>query len=157
MAERTPPSGEQVEAMEKKLGNLAVNFLVIIGLWLVLAPLAPEYTGFGWMDRALGGEGAIARFFVGFLFLYFAGIVREKNDLRFLLKRLVGTARSATKVDPEGQRMAVELLIQGLGSPNPKARETALENLKRLTGKDFGADREAWQVWWKENRDTFAP
>ena len=157
MAQRTPPSPEQVEAIERKLGNLAVNFLILIGLWLVLAPLAAEYTGYLWMRNALGGDGAVARFFVAFLFLYFAGIVREKNELRSLLKRLVGSARAATQQEPEQARTAVELLIQGLEAANPETRQAALDNLRRLTGEDFGQDREAWQVWWRQNRDSFTP
>lgn len=143
--------------MEKKLGNLAVNFLVIIGVWLIVSIMVPRYTGYDWLENALGSDGAVARFFIGFLFLYFAGIVREKNDLRDLLKRLVGNARAATQNEPEQARTAVELLIQGLEATRPETRAAALENLKRLTGEDFGEDREAWQVWWRQNRDTFTP
>lgn len=157
MAQRTPPSPEQVQEMERKLGNLAVNFLIIIGLWLVFAPLLPEYTGYGPLKSALGGEGAVARFFVGFLFLYFAGIVREKNQVRLLLKRLVGGAKASTEGQQEQAKTAVELLINGLRADRPDTRQAALENLKRLTGEDHGEDQAAWQRWWEANRDGFSP
>lgn len=157
MGNRSPSSREQVLEMERKLGNLAVWFLIIIGLWLVLSPVAPEYTGYGWLRGVLGGEGAVARFFVGFLFLYFAGIVREKNEVRHLLRHLVSGARSSGEGEEEQARTAVELLINGLGADRPETRVAALENLQRLTGQDLGDDQEAWQRWWADNRAGFRP
>ncbi len=157
MGARKAATPEQVQAMERRLANLAVNFLIILGFWLILAPLVPDYTGYAVLERTLGGEGAVARFFVGFLFLYFAGIVREKNEVRYLLKKLTGNARAAASGQPEQARTAVELLINGLDAERPETRDAALENLKRLTGQDLGQDREAWQAWWSENRDTFQP
>ena len=157
MGERKAATPEQVQAMERKLANLAVNFLIILGLWLILAPLVPDYTGYAVLERVLGGEGAVSRFFVGFLFLYFAGIVREKNEVRYLLKKLTGSARAASAGQPEQARTAVELLINGLAAEREETRGAALENLKRLTGQDLGQDQEAWKTWWAEHRDTFQP
>lgn len=157
MTERTPPSREQVLEMERKLGSLSVGFLVIIGLWLVLAPVAPGYTGYAWLRGVLDGDGAVARFFVGFLFLYFAGIVREKNEVRQLLRRLVSGAKASAEGEAGQARTAVELLINGLGADRAETRAAALENLQRLTGQDLGQDQAAWQRWWEENREGFRP
>jgi hypothetical protein len=158
MAQRTPPSREQVLEMERKLGSLAIAFLIILGLWLILSPVAPEYTGYAWLKRLLGGgEGAVAQFFVGFLFLYFAGIVREKNEVRQLLRRLVSGAKASAAGEAEQARTAVELLINGLAADRPETRAAALENLRRLTAEDLGEDQGAWQRWWEENREGFRP
>ena len=119
--------------------------------------MAPEHTGYAWLRGVLGGEGAVARFFVGFLFLYFAGIVREKNEVRQLLRRLVSGAKASAEGEEGQARTAVELLINGLGAARAETRAAALENLKRLTGQDMGDDQDAWQRWWGENRERFRP
>ena len=35
------------------------------------------------------------------------------------------------------------------------SRETAYEELKRLTGQDFGYDVKAWRQWFKDAEDPF--
>jgi HEAT repeat protein len=35
---------------------------------------------------------------------------------------------------------------------NPEIRMEAVRSLKALTYRDFGADRAAWEAWWKDNR-----
>ena len=57
----------------------------------------------------------------------------------------------------QADRAPAFALINGLDAERPETRDAALENLKRLTGQDLGQDREAWQAWWSENRDTFQP
>jgi len=144
--------------MEDRLSDWSVRFLVILGVWLILAPLAPGWTGYLFLTELLGGESALARFFAGFLFLYFAGIVREKNEVRRLLRRLSERAKKGAPGgggDPEQVRTAVDLLIQGLGSDRGSTRASALENLIRLTGQDLGEDRDGWKRWWAEHRDGF--
>ncbi|MAG57283.1 MAG: hypothetical protein CMJ83_13400 [Planctomycetes bacterium] len=154
---RTSPT--QAQALETKLTNWSVTFLIILGFWLIFAPLVPEFTGYAWLSRLLGGAGGVARFFVGFLFLYFAGIVRDKNEVRGLLRRLIDGARNRSggpaPEQPEQIRTAVDLLIRGLDSERESTRASALENLKRLTGQDHGDDKAAWERWWTAHRDTF--
>jgi hypothetical protein len=156
--ERRAATAAETEAMEERLGHWAITFLIIIGLWLLLAPFVPAYTGYGWLENVMGGPGAVARFFVGFLFLYFAGIVREKNDMRALFRRLIATRRAGSPSkggDAEQMRVAVDLLIQGLAAERPETRVSALHNLTRLTGQDLGPDQTTWEAWWRENREGF--
>jgi ABC-type dipeptide/oligopeptide/nickel transport system permease component len=42
----------------------------------------------------------------------------------------------------------VEKSLKGVGSPQEKTRTEAVEELRRLAGKDFGSDAKAWQEWW---------
>ncbi len=53
-----------------------------------------------------------------------------------------------------GDRRAIAPLIEKLeASPWSPMREVIVEALQRLTGKDFGADAEAWKTWWKEKAE----
>jgi hypothetical protein len=50
-----------------------------------------------------------------------------------------------------GDRRAIAPLIEKLAaSPWSPMREVVVEALQRLTGKDFGANAEAWKTWWKK-------
>ena len=42
-------------------------------------------------------------------------------------------------------------LIEELGLPSAAAREKARAKLKRLTGRDYGADPGPWREWWEKN------
>ena len=57
-----------------------------------------------------------------------------------------------------------ELFIMRLNGTLPRARlpayewareqslEECVEGLRRLSGKDFGFDADAWEAWWKQER-----
>lgn len=146
----------RVAEAERRAGGLAVGFLTVIGVWLLVAPLLPELTGYAWMSRVLGGDGGIARFFLGFLFLYFGGVVRDKNQLRQTLTGFMKIIRQQIGGgDPEQDRAAVDILLTALNSDKPEVKEKALYNLKRLTGQDLGSDPEPWKAWWKGARASF--
>ena len=142
--------------MDRRLSNWSVIVLVLIGVWLLVSPLAPRISGYEWVARAIGGEEALSRFFLAFLFLYFAGIVKEKNHLRETLrgmvaiikKQLEGRAASSVKE-------AVEILIRALASDDSETKEKVVQRLQKLTGQSFGDDRSAWESWWSENRESF--
>ena len=53
----------------------------------------------------------------------------------------------------KGDTAAQELarLIEELGLASPTAREKARARLKRLTGKDYGADPGPWREWWEKH------
>jgi hypothetical protein len=49
--------------------------------------------------------------------------------------------------DPAMRRQALHVLIGALRSDDPNVRSTAVENLRRLTGQDFGEDANRWREW----------
>jgi len=54
----------------------------------------------------------------------------------------------------EGLRVqAVPLLLEGLESRYLTVREAALKALKQISGLDLPAEREAWEEWWRANKD----
>jgi hypothetical protein len=149
------PTPERIAALDKKMGDWSVGCLSILGLWILLSPLVGAYTGYVWLTDRLGGESALLRVLVGFLFLYFAGIVREKNAMRETLRAFRRAAREVQKPSTDESRQAVDLLLAGLNSASSEVRDVARENLKRLTGQDFGDNHDHWESWWASNRSSF--
>jgi len=49
------------------------------------------------------------------------------------------------------KRQAVEILIEALGSGDPKVRATSVEHLARITGVNLGEDTAAWRDWAQRN------
>lgn len=47
---------------------------------------------------------------------------------------------------------AVPVLIEALGDEDIYVRMRAAEALKKITGKDFSEDADAWQEWWEEQK-----
>jgi HEAT repeat protein len=56
-----------------------------------------------------------------------------------------------------GDKAAVERIVSMLRDPNEAIRWLVRSNLRRLTGQKLGADPVAWEKWWAENKETFAP
>lgn len=154
---RRAASPSDAERIERRLGDWSVACLSVIGLWIILSPLTGPYTGYTWLCDLLGGEHVLLRVLLGFLFLYFAGIVKEKNALVGALRSFRRAGGRAAGPTGEESRQAVDLLLAGLSSEREEVRRIALENLRRLTGRDLGSDPAAWHRWWKEARDSFAP
>lgn len=102
-------------------------------------------------------ETTVMRVLVGFLFLFFAGSVIEKNRLR----RAYGELLEAMNMllygkDYRRDRAAIRILLNGLRSKEEKVRRSSWENLKRLTGQDFAMDAGVWAAWWAANERRFA-
>lgn len=53
-----------------------------------------------------------------------------------------------------GRKLAVEVLVEQLGSDREPLRRTAAEGLRDLTGLDHGTDLELWEAWWQAQRDV---
>lgn len=150
-------SPSDAERIERKLGDWSVLCLSVLGLWIILSPVTGPFTGYTWLCDLLGGEQVLLRVFLGFLFLYFAGIVKEKNALLGALRSFRRAAGKTAGPTGEESRQAVDLLLAGLASEREDVRRIALENLQRLTGRDFGPDPAAWRRWWTDARESFAP
>lgn len=135
--------------MDGMLRKITPVVLILLGLLVWLAPLVKTDSG-------------VLRFVVGVLCLYTALLVfeRQRMELRFTqvmgsFKKFYADRAAATEsLDPEKGLEAVTILLAALDSPDEIVRQTAHDNLKRLTGKDFGSDPNSWAGWLEEARRT---
>ncbi len=133
--------------------RIAVLLLLGLGVWVIAAP------GFlGWDYFRTRGLGLLVlRILTGFLFLFYAVAVVEKNRLR----RRLGEIHEAMNMLLYGRnyrrdREAIRILIRGLASREEEVRRKAWENLRKLTGRDFALDEKVWRSWWEANEKRFA-
>jgi hypothetical protein len=129
--------------------RIAVLVLFLVGLWIVLGP---EFLG--WTEEA---TVSLQRILLGFLFLFFAGAVLERQRLR----RRIDEAYEALNMLLYGRsyrrdREAIRILLNGLRSEEEDVRVKSWKNLKKLTGQDFALDVEVWRSWWEANEKRFA-
>ncbi len=110
------------------------------------------------INRMVGSDGVL-RFVVGVLCIYVMLLVVERQSLDAKLTRVLETfkqfyaARAGAVAGEErtdermeqAKKQALPILLAALESPDPRVRETALENLRRLTGQDLGTDAAAWR------------
>ena len=108
---------------------------MFLGIWLLLAPLLPEFSGYASLRDALGGDGAIARFFVAFLLMLTALLVKEKDVLRNALRGILALSTGGSRPGDRQERVreTVDILIAALGARTPTVRDRAHQHLKRLT------------------------
>ena len=104
-----------------------------------------------WLRNTFGPNG-LMRFAVGLLCLQVVLIALDSQRLQHHFKELVLAFRkfhqdSGQGQDPEQRHQALSILIGALESPDADVRQTAAENLARLTGRAFGEDRAAWMRW----------
>ena len=104
----------------------------------------------------LFGENGLPRFVIGILCLYIAMLVIERQRMEarftgvlasfkdFYAKR---AAAPPAQVDQAKSFEAIRILVAALHSPEAEVRDSAFDNLKRLTGKDFGLAPGAWENW----------
>ncbi len=85
--------------------ELATTAVSGIGLWLLLSCIFPESLGWRWVADRAGGDLGLLRLLTAFLFLYFAGIAREKNVLRRTLDGLMAIIRVhlGSRRPPDGE------------------------------------------------------
>ena len=126
--------------MDRFLRKLTPIVLILLGLSV-------------WFEPQLLPDTGIQRFVVGVLCLYTAMLVFERQRMELRFTQVLGSfkqfyadrASGAGFVDREKGREAVRILVAALDSEEEAVRETAIENLKRLTGKDLGSDSAAWR------------
>ena len=139
--------------------GIPVNFKAATPIVLLLLALAV------WLEKTVfGREVGMIRFVVGVLCIYVAigYIERQRIQITFqeILKVFKGfreqrLSDSITAAgDPDKRLEAASILVAGLSSGDREVVESALHNLKRLTGNDFGSDPAAWQAWLAAQRDA---
>jgi len=130
--------------------RLSILVLIVVGLAVAFAP------GWGFLNDQ-GWDMRLVRILTGFLFLFQAVAIIEKNRMR----RRVDDIFEALNMLLYGKnfrrdREAIVILIHALKGKHEDVRTKAWNNLKRLTGQDFAADHEVWNAWWKANERHFA-
>lgn len=105
-------------------------------------------------------ENIVHRIAIPFLLVAGAFGVMENIRTRTHMAQLIGAIRSllgksGAPPTPEVKAEAVEILLQSLKSDQPRVRTTAAQQLKNLTGQDFGEDFDGWNRWWADNKNTF--
>jgi hypothetical protein len=153
-----PPSRdrEAVRRRERILARVSTACLYLVGAYLIVAPIAvPNLSGWSSAVESVG-EVAILRVAVGFLFLYFATLTREKYKLKFIVEDVLEALNTFLYgKDYRRHREAVEILLRSLATPDSRVRERAVEALQKITGQRFGDDAAAWRKWWEINQRTF--
>lgn len=102
------------------------------------------------------GEDGLIRFVLGVVCIYTMFLVIERQRMEKRFTAVLGQfkqfydARAQAKGGAGGSEKSMEairILVAALSAPDPEVRDSAVTNLKRLTGNDFGADPRAWQAW----------
>ena len=100
------------------------------------------------------GETGVIRFALGILCLYLLVVVVEQQRMGTAFREvLLAFKRFNDSRGGEGGESRMEaagLLVGALAAEDPKIRANAVDHLKRLTGQDFGEDRDRWQKWLQE-------
>ena len=100
------------------------------------------------------GETGVIRFAVGILCLYVLLVVVEQQRMGAAFKGVLLAFKrfnhSRGGEGGESRREAATLLVGALAAEDPQIRANAADHLKRLTGQDFGEDRDRWQKWLQE-------
>jgi len=87
----------------------------------------------------------MTRRILGFAFLATIALGMRQYLLQ---QRQMILARRLIQLSPEARNVeAVKILVGALGSDKTEVRESVVQELKRLTGEDYGEDAAAWKRW----------
>ncbi len=138
--------------MGRWLQTLTPLILLVLALLVWFERLLPGAEG----AREVLGETGVLRFAVGILCLYVLVLVVERQRMEVAFKGVLKAFREfheGRAAEAAGGKKALEaarLLVAALDSTDEAVKQNAVEHLKRLTGQDFGADRERWRQWLSE-------
>lgn len=144
----------RLDPAQKKLQqgrDVSFYLLLLVGLVLVLTPLIPPLSGF--LDRSVGLVRTLC-LAQGFAFFYLGFLIRDLTGVRqrnlVIMETLLASLRGGF---PRKDGEAIDILVAALRGRSESARTSALQQLQRLTGQNFGANPEAWERWRREHRD----
>lgn len=135
--------------MGRWLQILTPLILLVLALLVWFEKLLPGAEG----ARRVLGETGLLRFAVGILCLYVLVLVVERQRMEAAFKGVLKAfrdfhqARAGEAADPKRAVEAARLLVAALDSEDEDIRQSSLEHLRRVTGQDFGMDRERWKRW----------
>jgi hypothetical protein len=156
MSEAKPTRDEARADSELRRANASLLVLTILGIWLLASVVFPDALGWTALASKTGGDATLVRFFLGFLFLYSVGLIRDKERLRITLDRMMEIVNCELYgADYREMRRAVDVMIGALKSGSADTKAKARAGLKNLTGTDFGEDFEKWLEWWRTARSSF--
>ena len=120
-----------------------------------------------WFERSIFGEDrGVLRVVVGVLCIYVALHSLERQRLELAFRHVLGAlkqfrcgaagggvagAASSPVPSPDEGTDALRILIEAVRRGGAAA-PVAVENLRRLTGEDFGLDPGAWEAWLRARR-----
>ena len=121
-----------------------------------------------WFEHAIFGEDrGVLRVAVGVLCIYVALHSLERQRLELAFRQVLGAlkqfrggaaggassqlAGSPSAAPPDEGTDALRILVEAVRRGGAAA-PLAVENLRRLTGQDFGLDPGAWEAWLRERR-----
>jgi hypothetical protein len=133
-------SGVQKALLGLVLQAALVAFGIYVGVSEGAIPGAP-----------MAARLAIAALFIGVAML-FGEVQRVRRDMALLLSALKAQAGAAGSKDA---RLAVDVLVSALDSPEARVREVAHKNLVRITRQSLPLDAARWKAWWSGARGTF--
>ncbi|MEW6741967.1 MAG: hypothetical protein AB1486_04330 [Planctomycetota bacterium] len=160
MEKRPDPIARALERLEgipsseaARPSRVAPVALVVVGLMLVVIGLVSPLRD--WVGGGFGTDRLLL-LAVGFQFFYIAVLLQEKDRLRTRFKELLDQIlRAFYGKNYQRERQAIDILIQAVEGLDDAVCTSAISHLRRLTGKDFGRDAEAWREWWSKSRSTF--
>ena len=144
---------QQILALAQQPRRRAPAPLYLFGLfWIVLALVAVMGVEMPWARPLI-------YFSLGMMLLYLGALVSERHRMERsfgeLLEAFESFNRSIYGDKYKVKRAAVDILIRTLSSEDASVRARAHEQLRRLSGKDYPAQAEAWQSWWQDARASF--
>ncbi len=147
LGEPTPPAGAAADVLAERLGDPAaiVRSAAAESLARVAPALLVEALGKLQVDRdpAVRVAAVLAAAVAG------APEVSRDAATRGLSDRDWRVRSAAAEVLGDSKDLqAVTPLIAGLRRETGRLRRDLSEALRRLTGKDLGADADLWQLWW---------
>ncbi len=116
-----------------------------------------------WFERSIFGEDrGVLRVAVGVLCIYVALHSLERQRLELAFRQVLGAlkqfrggnaggAAPPPVASPDEGTEALRILVQAVRRGGAAA-PVAVENLRRLTGQDFGLDPGAWEAWLRARR-----
>jgi len=117
----------------------------------------PDWLGWSWFARHVGGDVALVSIGVGIAFVLVAAQSWEKAQMRVHMAELLEAMHQLLYgKDYARDREAIEILLAALESNDAANAKTAHAHLMRLTGQNFAQDPKVWRSWWEANKKTFA-
>jgi len=115
------------------------------------------------VDSIFGEAGwsKLSRIAVGFLFIYVAALIQERQRMGRMFREVLEAFRTFGGRVPGGrdvaaQREAVTFLIASLKGADDEVRGKVHSQLRRLTGQDLPPDHAAWSQWWAQAEAEFS-
>ena len=135
------------------MAMLGIPLLVAAGFFFLSAALWRDFGEY--LDEAIGRMNLVY-LGAGFLFLYTAVLVADKNRLRRQFIEVLAGIQDYYLGEGHRHKIdSMDILLTTLKKGSGEGVRTAVNELKRLTGQDFGRDASLWEAWWTAHREQY--